>query len=59
MNTTITISKEKYDEIIAKLEEVQKEVESYKSIINIITDSRNFWRRMYCKERKRNSVSES
>ena len=59
MDTNITISKEKYDEFITKLEEVQRQVESYKSLINTLTKSRDFWRRMYYKERKRNGVSKS
>lgn len=59
MDTNITISKKKYDEIITKLEEVQRQIESYKGVIRTLTGSRNFWRRMYYKERKRNDVSES
>lgn len=59
MDTNITMSKEKYDEIVTRLEEVQKQVESCNSLIRTLTGSRNFWRRMYYKERKRNGVSES
>ena len=59
MNTNIIMSKEKYDEIITKLEEVQRQVESYKSFIDVLTDAKNFWREMYYKEKRRNKVSES